>query len=173
MSPYGKMLKLREQIFKKLFLIEDVYKSCTIWINRFCHFCLYITLLLSIAALIFYFGFSISEENSATLKSILKILFFILFFTKFLPEILNIKKKAVFSTVIVILFFLFSFGVFLANSHIVNIKTFPGLYSMAITQIIIAIILVAISEISGLFRIIDVIRVSPALIFSTSFFVLY
>jgi len=172
MCPGGKMLKIREQIFKRLFLIEDVYKSCAIWINRICHFCLYITLSLSIAALIFYFGFAISEESSATLKSILRILFFILFFTKSLPEILHIKKKTVYSTVVVIVLFLFSFGVFLANSHIVNNKNIPWSLFYGNTQIMIAIMLVAITEISGLFRIINVIRISPALIFSTSFFVL-
>ncbi|MCE5347042.1 MAG: ATPase [Bacteroidales bacterium] len=72
----------------------------------------------------------------------------------------------------VILLFLFSFGVFLANSHIANSENTPWSLFYGNTQIIIAIILVAIPEISGLFRIIDVIRISPALIFSTSFFVI-
>lgn len=170
---YGrKILKLREHIFKRLFLIEDVYKSFVNWISRISHFCLYVTLLLSITALIFYFGFSISEENSVILKSVLRILFFILFFSKFLPEILHIKKKAVISTSIVIFIFLFSLGVFLSNSHIVNNEFSLWALFYGNTKIVTAIILVAISEISGLLRIIDIIRVSPALIFSTSFFVI-
>ena len=89
-------------------------------VQRLCRLCFSITFFLFLIAFLFYIGFSNSEENSRMLRSMFRILFFILFFSKFLPEIMQIRRKTVISIILGIIVFLFSFGVFLSNFHIVN-----------------------------------------------------
>lgn len=172
MSPDKEKLKIREQLFKKLFLAGDRYKSFIGGFTRYCHFCVSVALSLFIIAFIFYIGFSYSEKNSLVLRSTFRILFIILFFAKFLPEILEIKTKPLFSFISRTIVFLFSMGVFLSNFNIVNTdKSFWALFT-GNTPVVTAVLFIAISEISKPLRLITSINVSPALIFSSSFLII-
>ena len=172
MSTDDEKIKIRERSFKRLFLAGDRYKIFVRWFKGFCRFCFSITLFLFLIAFLFYIGFNNSEENSSRLRSMFRILFFILFFSKFLPEIMQIRKKSVISIILGIIVFLISFGVFLSNFHIVNDNKSLWALFFGNTQIVIAIFLIGISEISSLARVISSINISPALIFATSFFVI-
>jgi len=172
MSPNKEKLRIREQLFKKLFLAGDRYNSFIGGFSRFCHFCISVTLTLFLIAFIFYIGFSYSEKNSIVLRSTFRIIFLILFFAKFLPEILQIKTKPLLSLIYRIIVFLFSLGVFLSSFNIVN--TDKSLWTMftGTTPVVTAIFLIAISEISRSLRFISSINIPPALIFSSSFFII-
>ena len=170
MNTDNEKLKLRERLFKRLFLAGDRLKSFVKWFIGVCRFCFNITLLLFFIAFIFYIGFTNTEENILILRSTFRILFLILFFSKFLPEILHFRKKIALSFVFEIIVFLFSFGVLLSNFNIVTSnKPFWTLFFGNI-PVIIAIFLIAISEISVFARLISSINIPPALLFSSSFF---
>jgi len=172
MSPNKEKLRIREQLFKKLFLAGDRYNSFIGGFSRFCRFCISVTLTLFLIAFIFYIGFSYSEKNSLVLRSTFRIIFLILFFAKFLPEILQIKTKPLLSLIYRIIVFLFSLGVFLSSFNIVN--TDKSLWTMftGTTPVVTAIFLIAISEISRSLRFISSINIPPALIFSSSFLII-
>jgi trk system potassium uptake protein TrkH len=172
MSPEKERLKIRERLFKKLFLAGDRYRSFIGGFSRLCRFCVSVTLSLFFIAFIFYIGFSISEKYSAVLRSTFRILFLILFISKFLPEILQIKTKPLLSFIYRILIFLFSLGVLLSNFNIVNTdRSFWTLFT-GNTPVVTAIFLMAISEISRPLRFISSVNIPPALIFSSSFLII-
>lgn len=172
MSPDDKKIKIREQIYKWLFLAGDRFKSSIVWFNRICRFCFIVTLFLFFITFVFYIGFTITEESILKLRSTFRILFLILFLSKFLPEILHLRKKIVISFVFEIFVFLFSFGVFLSNFSIVTSNKSFWTFFFGNLSIVVAIFLIAISEISVLARLISSINIPPALLFSTSFFII-
>jgi trk system potassium uptake protein TrkH len=172
MSQNDKKLKTYERIFKILFVAGDRYKSFIGWFNGFCRLGFSITFFLFLIAFLFYIGFINSEENSRMLRSMFRILFFILFFLKFLPEIMQIRKKAISSIIVGIIVFLFSFGVFLSNFHIINDNKSLWDFFNGNTQVVIAIFLLGLSEISSIARVISSIKIPPALLFATSFLVI-
>ena len=168
----NKKLTIRERIYKWLFLASDGYKSSVKWLSGICRFCFSVTLFLFLIAFIFYFGFSSSAENLAGLRLTFRGMFLILFFSKYLPEILQMRKKIVSSSIFKIIVFLFSLGVLLSNFHIVNNEHIVWAFFFGNKQIIIAIFLIGITEISGLFRLISSVKIPPALIFSSSFLII-
>ncbi len=172
MSPDKEKLKIRERLFKKLFLAGDRYRSFAGGVSRFCRFCVSVTLALFLIAFIFYIGFSYSDRNSAVLRSTFRIIFYILFIAMFLPEILQIKTKPLLSLFYKAIVFLFSLGVFLSSLNIVNTdKSFWALFT-GNTPVVTAIILMAISQIARPLRFISSVNIPPALIFSSSFLII-
>lgn len=172
MSQNDYKLRIRERLFKRLFLAGDRFKTIVGWFTGFCRTCFSVTFVLFLFAFLFYIGFNNSEANSVMLRSIFRILFFILFFSKFLPEIIRIRKKRVISIILGFIVFLFSFGVFLSNFHIVNIYKPVWKLFYGNPQVAIAAFLIGLSEISSLAKVISSIKIPPALLFATSFLVI-
>ena len=172
MNPDDEKLKTRERLFKRLFLAGDRLKSFLEWIIRACRFSFVITLFLFFITFLFYIGFPHSEETILRLRSTFRILFLILFFSKFLPEILHLRRKTVISFAFEIIVFLLSFGVFLSNFSIVTSNKPFWAFFFGNIQIVIAIFLISISELSVFARFVSFINMSPALLFSTSFFII-
>ena len=172
MSPDDESLKIRERLFKRLFIAGDRLKSIVKWFIYICRFCFTITLILFFIAFLFYIGFANTEIIILRLRSTFRILFLTLFFSKFLPEILHLRKKIVLSFVFETIVFLFSFCVFLSNFGIVTSNKSFWTFFFGNIQIVIAIFLIAISEIPVLVSLISSIKIPPALLFSTSFFII-
>src|SRR4030043_602521 len=172
MNQNKKRLNIRERMFKWIFFAGDSYRLFVDWLCGFCRFISIVTFSLFILGLIFYIGFGNSPENLAGLKSTFRLMFLVIFFTKYIPEILKLKKWKGLSLVVRIVIFIFSLGVLLANFSIVIIgKPFLGIF-LGNIPIVLAIILIGISEISGLQRIISSVKIPPALIFSASFLII-
>jgi trk system potassium uptake protein len=172
MSQDSKKQNDREELFRWLFLAGDKFRSSVERFNRLSRFCLIVSLLLFFITFIYYIGFTITEESILKLKSTFRILFLILFFSKYLHEILHFRRKIDVSFVFEIIVFLFSFGVFLLNFGIITSnKSFWALFfgNIPITT---AIFLIAISEISVFARLITSNNIPPALLFSSSFIII-
>ena len=172
MNPDDEKLKIRERLFKRLFLAGDRLKSFLEWIIRACRVSFILTLFLFFITFIFYIGFPHSEETILRLRSTFRIFFLILFFSKFLPEILHFRRKTAISVVFVIIVFLFSFGVFLSNFSIITSNKPLWTFFFGNIQIVIAIFLIFISELSVFARFVSFVNMSPALLFSMSFFII-
>ncbi len=172
MSPFDSKGKKRERLFKWLFIASDRLKLSAGWIIRICRVCFIISILIFFASFIYYIGFVNTEENVIRLISIFRVLFMILFITKFLPEILQFRSKTPISNVFDIIVFLFSTCVLLSNYGIVTSnKPFWALFYGNI-PLISAMIVIAISEISGFARVISLIHIPTALLFSLSFLII-
>ena len=170
MSHDDEIQKKREQKFKRLFLVGDRFKSFIVWFRGFCRFSFLATLFLFFTAFLFYIGFANSEENILRLRSAFRILFLILFISKYLHEILHLRKRRVISTVFEIIVFLFSSGVFLSNFNIVTSNKAIWTFLFGNIPLITAIFVIAASELPTFARLISSINIPPALLFSVSFF---
>lgn len=172
MNQSNRKLNIRERIFKWIFLTSDRYKVFITWFSSLCRFFFAITLFLFITGFLFYIGFSNSEETRQGLRSAFKILFLILFLSKYLPEMFSVRRVFGISSVFRLLVFLFSLGVFLSNFTPVNSQKLFWNFFSGDTPALIAIILIATSEFSRLLRIISSVKIPPALIFSASFLII-
>ena len=172
MDPDNKKLNTYERFFKILFHTGDKLRSLTGLFNRVCRFCFNVSLFVFFAAFIFYIGFPNSEETLIRLRSIFRMLLLILFFSKFLPEILSFRKRTTLSTFFESVVFLFSFGVILSASSIVNSNRSLWSFFSGNISVLTAIFLIVISEISDLTRFISKIKIPPALLFSSGFFII-
>jgi trk system potassium uptake protein len=172
MSKLDRKLKIREKVFRWFFLASDKYKTFIFWINGICRFFLTITMLLFILCFLFYIGFNYSPATAEGLLSVFRSSFLILFLSKYIPEILFLKKDKIISLVFRVLIFILILITLLTNFNLVNHeKPVWGLF-YGNTIIIIAILLIGISEISRLFKLLSTIKIPPALVFSSSFFLI-
>ncbi len=116
----GKRQKLREKVYKWIFLTSDKYRLFITWLSGLCRFCFTVSLFLFLLSFIFYIGFARSPENISGLKTAFRFLFLLLFLSKYLPEILflrKIKGTPYFARIVV---FLFLLGVFLSNFNVLS-----------------------------------------------------
>ncbi|MFZ0282369.1 MAG: potassium transporter TrkG [Bacteroidales bacterium] len=172
MNQSNRKLNIRERIFKWIFLTSDRYKIFITWFSSLCRFLFTIAFFLFIAGFLFYIGFSNSEETRQGLRSTFKILFLILFLSKYLPEMFSVRNRFGISSVFRLFVFLFTLGVFLSNFIHVNSHKVLWNFFRSDTPALIAIILIGTSEFSRLLRIISSVKVPPALIFSASFLII-
>jgi len=172
MNQDHKRLNIRERIFKWIFLAGDWYRSFVSLVSGFCSFTVTVTLSLFILGLIFYVGFGGSPENLAGLKSAFRIMFAVIFFTKYIPGILRFRREKGISLLLRTIVFVFSLGVFLSNFGIITFgKPLRDIFTGNL-PVVIAILLIGISEVSGSLRMISSVKIPPALIFSASFLVI-
>lgn len=164
-----KKLNIRERVFKWIFRAGDVYRLFSDWLTGLCRFCFSVSLILFLIGSIFYIGFASSSADIEGMKSAFRILFLLLFFSKYLPELLNPRRSFTFSTAVKIAVFIYSFAVFRSNFlHSGDESAISGFF-YGNSQIIISVVLMGISGISGLFPGLRSVKVPPALIFTFSY----
>jgi len=169
MKQSGWMLKIRERFFKWLFLTRDKYRLFVSWLISLCRFFFTVALSLFILGLIFYIGFSSSAETRLQLTAAFRILLIILFLTKYIPEVFDLKLRKGYSLFFTFFVFLFSLCVFLSNSGFVNKERALWEVFNGFLPVLAATILIGATEISGLLRMLSSVRFPPALLFSLSF----
>ncbi len=165
-------MKIREKIFKLLFIAGDKYKIFVVWFNGVCRFFLITALFLFVLSFIFYIGFHYSPETHEGLQTVFRVLFLILFLSKYLSEILNFRKPEAVSFIFKVLLFVFVLCVFLANFNLVSPEKSIWRLFYGNNLVITAIFLIGISEVSELLNTLSNIKIHPALIFSLSFLII-
>lgn len=165
-------LRFQESHFKRLFLMSDRYKSFVRLFIRFCRTLLTLSLLVFFVAFTFYIGVVNTEKDILKLRSAFRIIFLIVFFSKFLHEILQYRSKNGLSILFEIIVFLFSLGVLLSDFGIIKSNISFWTFFSGNIPVTIAIFLIAISEISALTIFVSSINVPPALLFSLSFLII-
>lgn len=161
--------KVRERIFKWIFLAGDKYRILRSWLAGLNRIVFIFTFLIFVLYFLFYIGFDYSKDVSETLKSTFRIILIVLFLSRYIPELMFLKKLKGISLVLRFLVFAFSLFVAILNSvdvvpHLQLIKTLTGN-----TAVISAIMLLGISGTAGVFTLLSHIKIHPSLIFSLSF----
>jgi len=172
MSLYDDKETKREQRFKLLFKAGDLLRSSVVWMVKVSRVTFTITLILFFISFLFYIGFPTSEDNLKRLISIFRILFLILFFSKFFPELLSFRNKTPLSLVFELIVFLISGCVFLSNFGIVTSNKPLWAFFYGNIPMISAMFIISISEISEFARAVSSINIPPALLFSSSFLII-
>lgn len=164
-----KKLSIRERIFKWIFRAGDVYRIFSDWLTGLCRFCFSVSLILFLIGSIFHLGFASSSADIDGMKSAFRILFLLMFFSKYLPALLNPRRSFTFSTIVRAAIFIYSFAVFLSNFLHPGDKGSISGFFYGNSQIIISMILMGISGMSGLLPGLRSVKVPPALIFTFSY----
>jgi potassium uptake TrkH family protein len=172
MKKSGKRLNLRERIYKRIFVTSDKFRVFFTWVSGLCRFCFTISFFLFVLGSIFYIGFANSPENLAGLKSAFRILFLLMFISKYTPELLQISKPHSISALFRLSVFLYCLFVFLSNFRYEDNARGIWPFFNGSFHIASAIVIMGISEISGLFPRIRNTKIPPALVFSLSFAVI-
>jgi trk system potassium uptake protein TrkH len=169
MNKPRKNLNIRERMFKRIFVAGDRYRSFVSSISGLCRFIVTVTLSLFLLGVIFYLGFASTPENLRGLRPAFRIMFFVIFFAKYIPGLLRFKKEKRTASILRAFVFVFSLGVFLSNFGLISFGKALRVIFTGDIPVVIAIVLIGISEISGLLRMISSVKIPPALIFSASF----
>ncbi len=163
------MFRLKEKIYKSLFIAGDKIKQLAGWLKRLCHAVFILTSVYFIIVLIFYTGFPQSEYVITNPANTFRSLFFILFFSKFIAEVLKItRRKLIFWIVDGILLFwgliLLLAGISASDSVSVLLHYMTSSYSyISISALLI------LSKINKVSEFIYSIRIPPSLLFALSF----
>lgn len=169
MNQNRKWLNNRERLFKYIFLAGDKYKIFLKWFSGLCSFILIVSLVMFILGIIFYIGFRNTEQVTISLKYAFRIIFLLAIIAKLLPKILRFRWERKGLQIFRLILTLYLILVLLANFILDNPgKTITALF-FGNLQILIGIIIIGISELSTFHRIISLVRIPPALIFSVSF----
>ncbi len=164
-----KKLNIRERIFKWIFRAGDVYSVFSDWLTGLCRFCFSVSLILFLIGSIFYIGFASSSAEIDGMKSTFRILFLLIFFSNYLPELLKPGRTFTFSTIVRIVIFIYSYAVFRSNFlHPGDENAVSGFF-YGNSQIVISVILMGISGIYRLLPGIRSVKVPPAMIFTLSY----
>jgi len=166
------MPDIRERMFKLFFIASDRYRQFAGWTVGLCRFVINVAYVLFIAGFIFYAGFGNTPEILSGLKSAFRILFIVIFFTKYIPGLLDLRAVKLLSKLPGAIIFLFSLGVFLSNTGAVSFGKPLNILLNGNIPVIAAIFLIGVTEMPGLMRTISSVKIPPGLIFSASFLII-
>lgn len=156
--------RLKEQLYKRLFLLQDQMKRAVSATARLCDAVLLISGLLFMGMLIVYFGFHPSAHALKQTSEWLKWLFPLVFIAKYVQEFIRFKSKRRWAQFV-------EAGLFVINSTLLVLysKGIPifGVHPTSIAAV--AVILLFLSESSKLFRIVNSVKMAPPLLFALSF----
>lgn len=164
-----KLKQFRANYYKRIFLLQDNFKRTAQNLVSALNLAFLVATLFFFGLAIYQIGFELEDVLSFRFFRFHKVIFLILFFSKYIPEFLSLKKRKLigwiyegvlfFVSFIVLIPILFSLG----NEAIgtVKLSRFVILFIVSLSLII--------SEIYKLTKLIDSSRVSPSLIFASSF----
>lgn len=163
---------IKEKLYRLFFKAGDIYRGFRIWITGLCRFFFVIALLSSVVCFVYYLGFEYAAGTREGLISAFRILFLVIFISKFLPDLFSLRNRKTMSVILEALIFGFSTivlaGIFFNVNHG---KRFWELFGSE-TFLITGLFLIGLSEISVLAKVVNKIKIPPALIFAFSFMIL-
>lgn len=165
-----KIYRLREKLFKYFFLAMDYSRKFISVVENLAKFTFSIFAVLFIGLFFYHIGFWGLDHDGFEVIPTYKIVFLILFSSKFIVEIVHLKKRRIVNWLINGLMFVFVLMVFYAN-YLTTTTVSSGMFANFTDQqsIIIASFVIILSEINVLFAAINSFQFPPSLIFVLSF----
>ena len=165
-------LSIRERIFKLIFVAGDKYKSMLRWLEDLSRFVLIISISLFLIGFLLYVGFIVSEESLTGIRAAFRILFVLIYFAKYIPELLAPGRIFNGSPVFRAIVFLLCTAVFIANFVSPDKPSSIWTHFRGTVPIIIALFLMTILKMSKLLRRISTVKIQPAMVFSIIFLII-
>jgi trk system potassium uptake protein len=164
-----KFRRLRANYYKRIFLMQDFLKDFARNLVSAMNLIFLITSLFFFGLAVYQVGFELEDVLSSRFFGLHKVIFLILFFSKYIPEILKFKKRKLIGWIYEGTLFVVSFIILipilssLGNEVVGTVKL-----SRFVILFIISLSLI-LSELYKLTKLIDSIRVAPSLLFAASF----
>lgn len=161
--------KLREKIFKRLFVLTDYLKVIISGVKGLSNFVFSVSTIFFIALFFFHIGFFEPGLYHFDITETYKITFLALFISKTILEVIHFKKRRIHIWIFDGLVFLFGLGVLFFNFKTeISINQYNCVFIGKAPLIIISIILI-LTEINKLLNVINSLNIPPALLFVLSF----
>lgn len=159
-----RFFNLKERFYKRLFLIQDFGKKFGKNLAHVLVFSFFLTSLGYFILITVHFGFRDGEFTPQVFSNIQTILY-VIFLTKYLSQLILLKKRILSRWIIDGVIFLLSFGVVMLNMFTEN-----GAASSTDFLILnLTVVLLIITELYRISRIINSVRIAPSLLFVISF----
>jgi potassium uptake TrkH family protein len=164
--------KIREKIFKQVFIASDYLKQLASWLSGLSLFVFSVSAILFILLFFFHIGFFQPEIHAFDLEKNYKLVFFVLFLSKFTHVFLNIKNRKLYVLIIDLLIFLFGMGVLvIPSSSLFENQTIQQFLGGKSSLILISFVLI-FSEADKIFFGISSLKIPPTLLFVLSFLII-
>jgi len=162
--------KLKEKIYKQLFLLQDFLKLFAGKLAFTLVFLFFLTSSVYLILITVHFGFQ-DETISRDIYRYSRIILYVLFFSKYLPEFLFWKKRKLIRWLFDGLVFLFSLVIVCFNLVYRNESPdqLPGTIRYVVLNL--TIVLLITTQLYKLFRVINSVKIPPSLLFALSFLV--
>jgi len=160
--------KSKENFFKHYFLLQDNLKIIGTYFSALMTFFFAVISVFYVFLFISHFGFQ-NEQISKEINHYAQIILYLLFYTRYLPEILVLRKRKTKQWVIDGFTFFIFLTVVLYNINRGNL--YLGLFGDVFNFVIInvAILFLIITRLSSVFQVISSIKIDPALLIVLSF----
>ena len=159
---------LKEQVYKRIFLLQDLLKVfgrrlCLVLVSIF-----FLTSSFYLILLTVHFGF---QNNGITpeINHYFQLILYILFFTRYLPELIFLKKREPVRWLLDGGVFLFSLVVVWMTSKQPDRLTDGSPAPISFVILNLTIILLISTQLYRLFRVISSVKIAPSLLFAISF----
>ncbi len=161
--------KLREKIFKRLFVLTDYLKVIISGLKGLSNFVFSVSTIFFIALFFFHIGFFEPGLYHFDITETYKITFLALFISKTILEVIHFKKRKIHIWIFDGIVFLFGLGVLFFNFKTGNsINQYNAVFIGKAPIIIISTILI-LTELNKLLNVINSFNIPPALLFVLSF----
>lgn len=165
--------RLKEKLFKHIFILQDSLSGGLKWLFIISDFTLLICGLIFTALMITHLGFSYQEALSSNITHIVKTLFFVTYFAKYIQKILQkFTLGKTWAKWIDIVIFIVATIILIAQTDKKQPFILDGTIFTKTISVAIMLIILYITEIYKIFKAINSIKIAPALLFTISFLVL-
>lgn len=164
--------KLREKLYKYLFLLSDLAKRIADWLHNFCIFSFTVTSIFFVSVFFFYVGFYQQDLYKLDITHLFNIAFIILFLSKIILEIPLLNRRKLYIWIFDGCILLIGFGIFYFNNLNITTSSTIALIFMGKAPLISISAILIITELNKLFKIINTLEIPPTLLFVLSFFLI-
>ncbi|HAF30705.1 MAG TPA: ATPase [Bacteroidales bacterium] len=161
--------KLREKIFKRLFVLTDYLKIIIAGLNGLSNFIFSVSTIFFIVLFFFHIGFFETNLYNFDIIETYKITFLAIFISKFILEIIQLKKRKIHIWIFDGIVFLFGLGVLYFNFREgIQENEYNSIFIGKAPIIVISVTLI-LTELNKLLGVINSLNIPPALLFVLSF----
>jgi len=164
-------LKYREQIYKRIFLLSDQVRKILPWLKGVFLFSFILSSILFFIVFIFQIGFNEADEVLPLINRSFRLIFIVLFFSKFFIFLVSFKTKTLNRRLVDVVLLGFTLAIFVASLSPVGPNFLFLIYLNSSVVIKIGSVILIISELYRFSGFINSVDISPSLLFVTSFFI--
>ncbi len=159
---------LKEQVYKRVFLLQDLLKAIGKRLSLVLIFIFFLTSSVYLVLLTVHFGFR-DDEVTQEINHHFQLILYVLFLTRYLPELMFLRKRKPARWIVDGIVFLFSLVIVWLNSRQPDLLTGQSPVPVSFVILNLTIVLLISTQLYRLSRIINSVKIAPSLLFAISF----
>ncbi len=166
------LFRLKEKFFKQLFVCQDVVTKLLRIVSGICNVVILICGFLFVTLLVARLGFYHHQIVQDNVTGLIRNIFFVTYFAKYFQDIINIMVRKLWARWIEFGIFILATVVMLANTQMTLFASLSDSFLSGFYAIVVILCLIFITDFYKVSKIINSIKLSPPLLFATSFLIM-